>query len=379
MFILSSLLLNKKKKKKEVEYYPDVTVLIPTYNACKTIIECEESIINTVKSVLEQEYEGQIYIKVIDDGSTDDTIEYLEESLVVADIDEVIEEEHKGKFNALNVGLANVSTKYVITVDNDTVLNKYAVRNIVNEIENSNFVAVAGCLFVKNKDETFITKIQQWDYTIGIFGIKLIQSFYNSVLVAQGAFSIYRTDILKELGGWSNHIGEDIILTWQMLKKGYRTGFSEEAIAFTEVPITFKKLGIQRKRWARGMIEAFKEIRDFFFSKASIKSKFLVFLNVFFPFIDMATLIFLPLGIILLLLGSNLLIGILTLLLIPSGLFLSGLIEKQRRKALIKLVYKLEKRSKLAFVAYCLLYNYLLVPFCLMGYISEFLNLKKHW
>ena len=75
--------------------------------------------------------------------------------------------------------------------------------------------------------------MQEWDYTLGIFGIKLIQSSYNSTLVAQGAFSAYKTEMLREIGGWQDCVGEDIVLTWQLLSKGYETNFSKNAIAFT--------------------------------------------------------------------------------------------------------------------------------------------------
>lgn len=56
-------------------------------------------------------------------------------------------------------------------------------------------------------------------------------------------------------------MGEDIVLTWELLSKGYTTNFSKNAIAFTEVPESLNDLGNQRKRWARGMIEAFKKVK----------------------------------------------------------------------------------------------------------------------
>ena len=40
---------------------------------------------------------------------------------------------------------------------------------------------------------------------------------------------------------------------------------------------------------------------------------------------------------------------------------------------------KLERRSILAFIAYILVYAFILAPYCLIGYISELVNLKKKW
>ena len=293
----------------------------------------------------------------------------------------LIESNHMGKARALNKGLAKVTTDYTITVDSDTILHPLAIRNIMNKLVNSNkkTVATAGCLFVKNSKRNLIEKLQEWDYTLGIFGVKLVQGYYNSTLVAQGAFSAYKTKALKEICGWENCVGEDIVLTWQLLSNGYKTNFSKDAIAFTKVPDTFVDLGNQRKRWARGMIEAFKNVKILGSKKLNFKSKFLMCLNIFFPFIDLALLIFVPLGLILLALGNQLLLGWMSLIVLLLGLLLCLLIEIRRKNMLKNVKCTLEKRSFLAFIIYVLLYAFILAPYCLIGYISELINLKKEW
>mgnify|MGYP007107309210 CR=1 FL=1 len=156
--------------------------------------------------------------------------------------------------------------------------------------------------FVKNDKKNFITKLQQWDYTLGIFGVKLYQGNYNSTLVAQGAFSAYKKCLLKQIGGWQNCVGEDLAL-----------------------------------------------------------------------------LIFIPLGLILLAFGNQLLIGWLSLLVILLGIILCLVIEIRRKNMLREIECKLERRSILAFIFYVLLYAFTLAPYCLIGYISELINFKKEW
>ena len=314
------------------------------------------------------------------DGSTDGSLELLKSMDLGPEVT-ILESNHRGKSYALNMGLEYVKTDYTITVDSDTILHPLAVRNIMHKLLNSNkkTVATAGCLFAKNAKKSFITKLQEWDYTLGIFGVKLLQGNYNSTLVAQGAFSAYKTKILKEIGGWQNCVGEDIVLTWQLLSNGYETNFAKNAIAYTEVPEKYKKLGNQRKRWARGMIEAFKKNKIFTSKKMSLKSKFLISLNIFFPFIDLALLIFVPLSLIFLNFGNPLLLGWISLLVIPFGLLLCLLIEIKRKNMLKEIDCKLERRSILAFIAYILVYAFILAPYCLIGYISELVNLKKKW
>ena len=373
VFNFISLLLDKKDKKPCTKKDEDVTILIPVYNA-------QNSIKETLKSIKSQKYCGNIYINIIDDGSTDGTLEALK-SMNLGSNTTIIEIPHKGKANALNAGLEKVHTEYTITIDGDTILHPLAVKNIMNKLTNSDkkTVATAGCLFVKNAKKNFITKLQEWDYTLGIFYVKFVQGNYNSTLVAQGAFSAYKTNVLKEIGGWENCVGEDIVLTWQLLNKGYETTFAKNAIGYTEVPETLKTLGKQRKRWARGMIEAFKRVKVFKSKKIHLKSKLLMCLNIFFPFIDLALLIFVPLGLILLALGNCLLIGWISLLVIPLGLLLCLLIEYRRKNMLREIDCKLEKRSILAFIVYILLYALILAPYCLLGYILELINYKKEW
>ena len=373
VFNFISLLFVKKEKKHYLMKDEDVTVLIPVYNA-------KDSILNTLESIKNQKYCGKIYVNIIDDGSTDGTLELLKSIDFDLNVT-IIESSHKGKAEALNKGLKNSNTPYIITIDSDTILHPLAIKNIMTKLITSNkkTAATAGCLFVKNAKKSFITKLQEWDYTLGIFGVKLLQGNYNSTLVAQGAFSAYKTKMLREIGGWKNCVGEDIVLTWQLLSKGYETNFAKNAIAYTEVPERVKDLGKQRKRWARGMIEAFKNVKIFKSKNMNFRSKFLMFLNIFFPFIDLALLIFVPLGLILLALGNPLLIGLISLLVIPFGLLLCLLIEIKRKNMLKEINCKLEKRSILAFIIYVLLYAVILAPYCLAGYILELIDYKKTW
>ena len=109
-----------------------------------------------------------------------------------------IEEPRPGKSHALNTGLAAVETELVITLDADTLLHPQAIR------------------------DNLWTRMQEWDYFLGIASVKRMQGLYQVMLVAQGAFSLYRTQALLQAGGWPDAIGEDIVLTWQLMRQGAR-------------------------------------------------------------------------------------------------------------------------------------------------------------
>lgn len=132
VFNFVSLLLHKKDKKSYSKKEEDVTILIPVYNA-------KRSIEDTLNSIKKQKYCGNIYVKMIDDGSNDGTLQLLKSMNLDSKIT-LIETKHQGKANALNKGLQTVCTDYTITIDSDTVLHPLAVRNIMHKLVNSNFI-----------------------------------------------------------------------------------------------------------------------------------------------------------------------------------------------------------------------------------------------
>ena len=95
--------------------------------------------------------------------------------------------------------------------------------------------------------------MQQWDYRLGINGVKRMQAAYNSALVAQGAFSAYWTRDVQAVGGWPNAIGEDIVLTWTMMDKRGIVQYEPLALSSTTVPVRLGHFMRQRSRWARGI------------------------------------------------------------------------------------------------------------------------------
>ena len=109
-----------------------------------------------------------------------------------------------------------------------------------------------------NDQANFLTRMQGWDYRLGINGIKRMQAAYNSALVAQGAFSAYWTDDIRAVGGWPDAIGEDIVLTWTLMLSRGIVQYEPSALALTNVPERLRHFTRQRSRWARGMFEVLR-------------------------------------------------------------------------------------------------------------------------
>jgi len=371
-FVAMALFLDKRPKVIDQQKYPPITVLIAAYNE-------EKSIASTLSGIFLQDYAADIRIIVINDGSSDKTVESIKvlqlahPNLCLIDLGR-----NGGKASALNHGLKEVSTDIVISIDADSYVLKDGIRHLVGRYLSDpiNTKAVAGEILIRNSRENWITKAQEWDYFLGIATIKRIQSLFQGTMVAQGAFSLYERKTLNELGGWPEMVGEDIVLTWKILSKGYRVGHAENALAFTDCPNTLKRFVRQRQRWSRGLIEAFKANPSILFQPRF--STLYVWWNTMFPLMDIAfTFGFLP-GIVLAMFGIYWIAGPMTLSLLPMAFLLNWQMYLKGRAMFNEERLKV-RANILGFVFYVFAYGLILQPACVYGYFSEFFNLRKTW
>jgi biofilm PGA synthesis N-glycosyltransferase PgaC len=350
--------------------YPAATILMAAYNEADNVRE-------TFRGIAEQEYPAPIEVIVVDDGSTDGTVEILS-SLKLPNL-KIIRARHGGKARALNEGLKQVSNAIVVAIDADTFLHPQALKRIVARLvtDPQNTAAVAGCVLVKNSRETFMARMQEWDYFTGIASAKRQQSLYQGTLVAQGAFSAFRTAAVRHVQGWSPVIGEDIVLTWALLKDGWRIGFEASAIGFTCAPTDFKSFFRQRRRWARGMIEGLKQYGSLAWKNSRLSS-FFIGIDFVIPVVDLFyTFVFLP-GVILALTGRFYIAGPQTLILLPMALAIVTVMYRKQKAVFTALNLKV-RQNFAGFVVYILVYQILMSPICVVGYIQELCGTVKRW
>jgi biofilm PGA synthesis N-glycosyltransferase PgaC len=368
--ILASVFLDKPTPLRFDLNFPPVSLLIAAYNEAENIAE-------TFRGIVAQEYPGEVEIIVADDGSTDNTVEILK-SLQLPNL-RIVQARHGGKARALNAGLNQVSNEIVVCIDADTFLHPQALKRIVARFltDPEDTAAVAGCVLVKNSRSTFMTRLQEWDYFTGIASAKRQQSLYQGTLVAQGAFSAFRTKLLRDHEGWPSVVGEDIVLTWSLIKAGWRIGFEPTAIGFTVAPTDVQGFYRQRKRWARGMIEGIKRHGDLVW-RASRLSAFFVAIDFIIPFIDFFyAFVFLP-GIVLALFGHFYIVGPLTLLVVPIA-FLIVLVMYKKQKAVFDALNLKVRSNSIGFIVYMLVYQAVMSPICIVGYAQELAGAAKRW
>lgn len=203
-----------------------------------------------------------------------------------------------------------------------------------------------------------------------------MQGLYQSTLVAQGAYSLYLTETLREAGGWPDAIGEDIVLTWKLLNSEKKVFFEPLAVAFTEVPVTLKHLLRQRSRWARGMIEALKLFKPW--QQPAKYVKYLTGINLVMPYLDFVyTFCWIP-GLILAFFGKYWIVGPVTLFVIPLAMLQNYILYSYQRNVFKKLDLRI-RCNRFGFILYVLFYQMLMSPMSVIGYCQELLSLRRKW
>jgi biofilm PGA synthesis N-glycosyltransferase PgaC len=376
-FLATSLVMDKRPARRPVVFYPGVTLLIAAYNE-------EAGIEATLESIASLNYRGEIEALILNDGSSDGTVAKVKETQAKLKIPANISIrlldffENRGKAAVLNSGLAAARHSLVCTIDGDSRLRADSMTEIVERYlsDPPSTMAVAGAVLVRNSRASLITAAQEWDYFHGIAAVKRMQSMYHGTLVAQGAFSLYRKDALEAVGGWPESVGEDIVMTWAMLQKGYRVGYAEDAIVFTDAPTSFRQFYQQRKRWSRGLIEAMQRHKSLLF-KRRLSTLFVWWNCLFLPLDLTFTFVFIP-GLAAALLGYYWIAGPLTLLLLPLALVWNIVIFRIQRQMFQAKGLKV-RRNVFGLLFYVLVYAIIMQPVCLWGYISELTGQRKKW
>lgn len=125
-----------------------ISIIVPVYNEEKRIKKCIDSLINQTYSNIE--------ILIINDGSTDNTLnilnEYDDSRIIVTTIKNI------GRGGARNIGIKKSSGKYLMFVDSDDYVDENIVKKLYNNLINENS-DISICNIIKkykNTEEKFL-------------------------------------------------------------------------------------------------------------------------------------------------------------------------------------------------------------------------------
>lgn len=239
----------KPEKNKKISIYPKVTVVIPCYND-------SHSVGKSAISVLNLNYpKNKIELIIVNDGSTDNSknvLKRLKKEYNNRNIS-IMNQSNHGKWRALNKGLDLANGEYFVCLDADSVVEANALIKLLPNFRAKRIAAVLPVLKI-NSPKNFLQKLQWYEYVINIFYKKLI-GILDCIHVVPGPFSVYRTAILRKVGGFKEgYHTEDLEIALRLQAADYKIIQCLDGEVYTESPSTIKGLWIQRIRWNRGSI-----------------------------------------------------------------------------------------------------------------------------
>jgi biofilm PGA synthesis N-glycosyltransferase PgaC len=257
--VREELALENKYLGKDVKNFPTTTIIVPCFNEQNTIA-------GTVESLLALDYpEDRLSIVLVNDGSTDGTAKVFEQYAHHPRIS-VFTKENGGKHSALNYALEHVKTDLVGCLDADSFVNPDALKKIVPYFEDADIMAVTPSIKIHDP-KTILQRAQRIEYSWGIFLRRMLSSM-GALYVTPGPFSIFRTRVFNELGGYRHaHHTEDMEMAMRLQKNRYKIVNSQGAHVYTVAPAKFSKLYTQRVRWTYGFLNNVIDYRDMFFKK----------------------------------------------------------------------------------------------------------------
>lgn len=236
---------------------PKVTIVVPAKNE-------ENTIEKTLKSILDLNYPKKLLqIIAVNDGSTDRTGEIIDSHKKFGI--ETIHKKNRGKASALNVGLKKATGEIFVCMDADSTVERNALMKTVGYFNDPEVGSVATSVKV-SEPKNILQKVQFFEYIYNIF-LRKVHSFMNAVFVVPGTFGLYKTSVLREIGGFDEgNLTEDMEIIMRMQDHGYRIETSSTTYSYTVSPDTWKKLFAQRTRWYQGFLSNSKTYKRMYFN-----------------------------------------------------------------------------------------------------------------
>lgn len=176
-----------------------VSVCIPTYNG-------EIYIKKTMESILDQTYRN-IEIIIVDDGSTDKTLEIIS-TYNDSRIKIIKNEKNLGMVNNWNKCFEYVNGEYILFLFQDDIISKDAVERKVSILDNnSDVVMVCSATSVIDENDNIKLKRRSFKKDIIIDGRKVIRkSFRKKNIFGEPSNIMYRKDICDKIGKFNTEL-----------------------------------------------------------------------------------------------------------------------------------------------------------------------------
>jgi hyaluronan synthase len=225
-----------------------VTVLVPVYNEPEGIFRRS---LASVRLSLPTEM-----IAVVD-GADEHTAEIAREYC-----DQVVLIERSGKRAAIAAGLdvADPSTQVVVVLDSDTIWEPGALTELLRPFEDPRVGGVTPQQAIFDAAHSPVRQLANWIEDIRYHLTVPAQSAFGQVGCLAGRTIAYRREafepavermVSQQVFGVPLEIGDDRVLTNELLRNGWRTVYQSTALVHTNAPASWRRFWRQQLRWGR--------------------------------------------------------------------------------------------------------------------------------
>lgn len=207
------------------------TVVIPNYNGKMFLRECLCSVLKQT----EEEYD----VLVVDNASTDGSISIMEEEF--PHIQTILLKENTGFSNAVNLGIKEAKTKYVLLLNNDTVVAPDFIKSLSDTMEKDEKVFSVSAKMIDMRNQNVLDGAGDlysalgWAYARGKGKPRDSFDKEERIFSSCAGAAIYRKKILDEIGLFDvKHFAylEDMDLGYRAGIYGYKNIFQPKAIVY---------------------------------------------------------------------------------------------------------------------------------------------------
>ena len=233
-----------------IDNLPNVTIIVPVYNAGKTIEGC-------INSILNLDYpKEKLELIFVNNNSTDNTDNILRK--YKSDI-KIFYEKKKGPAAARNKGLQNATGEIIAFTDSDCTVDRLWLKNIMSPLEDESVGISGGKILAKvpyNSIEKFGEFIHDHD--------SAINKFKPPYVITMNWAS--RLSVLKGMNFFNDEFirCEDVDLSHRIHTSGYKIVYTPDAIVYHRNEKTL--IGLFKEGYQHGIysVQFIKHYHDFF-------------------------------------------------------------------------------------------------------------------
>ena len=244
----------KHPVEKNYDYKPFVSILIPAHNEAKVIDK-------TIENISKLDY-PKFEIIVIDDRSTDDTAQVLEN--ICSQFENVkyfsrTKEAFAGKSAVLNDAMKIARGEAILVFDADARVKPDFLKELIPHLEPEQVGAVQARKVVINREQNFLTRCQDNEMALDTH-FQIGRDSVKGAVELRGNGELLKRKALEDVGLWNIYtITDDLDLSTRLQIKGWDVRFCPDICVYEEGVVAYLPLLRQRRRWIEGSIRRYLE------------------------------------------------------------------------------------------------------------------------